>query len=684
MSLNSSGKLNEIARLDFLRREDRGALFKLADEFLRGNGVIFAGAGLSRNALYLDGGPSRIPDWNALAKLFKEQLGSTQNESDPLKLAGYFEARFGRPALVKRVADAISDGNHRPGPVHRIIADLDIKEIVTTNFDTLIERAFQENSRGYAVIASDSAFTMWTSKVCIIKMNGCLSEAAERIVVTEKDFLDYGQRRPVLQSSILRSLADSQILFVGFGLKDPAFLMINQKANEALGEDRPLSYCLSFDVSEELFLYWYKQKIRLIDLGPLNSSRFAPEARLHRALQTLLPTKNPNEEHREVRRLMWGRFDSVPDSESCCYPDWIDDLLGEEEHIRSFTRGIRARPLTLVTLFAPIGRLLELVDTWRSLPSSIHSSCHLVPEEERVSLVTFFDLALQDTFYKGALDSLWRRLQDTSNGRHEVGYRYRNLYSHLARLQKTDLLRWATFHLQEKPLERTLTELFLEKAARGTYHARIAVVDALRDLDYGWIFATKVPPRLHEAWGLAHRDMADGRPGDVPWEMLTVLTLTIDGQIIEQQRALLEQAWACDVLDLMLLSKYLRCRFEGALPHLFRRDGRLRGASSPIPQLDSLSYEPPWERHLFYLARFGKWMARRFATEVNTDSRQQDLLEKLRLSILRWAPLVRHYSRLRLALLEAAASLVTQDAQTSADTLMDWAETDLLISIGLE
>src|SRR4051794_19274053 len=133
--------------LIFIDGSGRKYLRHLAQELAFGSVVLFAGAGLSLNAVTKDGGSNRMPGWQDLAAKFREGLDEDlRHHTDPLKLADLFETKFGRAALNEAVREAIQDQEHQPGRVHKSIVQLPFDEIITTNYDTLIEQAFAQIS----------------------------------------------------------------------------------------------------------------------------------------------------------------------------------------------------------------------------------------------------------------------------------------------------------------------------------------------------------------------------------------------------------------------------------------------------------------------------------------------------------------------------------------------------------
>lgn len=281
--------LDSIQRLRFIGEADRLCLMKLAEQLTLGNVVLFAGAGLSFNARSRDGGSNRMLGWRRLAKKLRDELGeSLHDEPDALKIADYFEAKYGRKALVDAVMDAVRDHDHLPGPVHRRLVELNFKEIITTNFDTLIERAFEEQHISPQVVASGADLVRRRRPPRVIKMNGCFRISPSQIVISGNDFLAYSSSHQLIEAFVTRCFVEGQVLFVGFSLEDPSFRAINENVLRTLGEDCPQAYSIQFGATKPQINHWYNRKVQIIDLHSGEPGGGSPEERLYQVFSAFV------------------------------------------------------------------------------------------------------------------------------------------------------------------------------------------------------------------------------------------------------------------------------------------------------------------------------------------------------------------------------------------------------------
>ena len=69
-----------------------------------------------------------------------ERLQTLDSTRDPLKLADEYEAALGRHALDSLIRDQVRDNQWQPGDLHERLLGLPWTDVLTTNWDTLLER----------------------------------------------------------------------------------------------------------------------------------------------------------------------------------------------------------------------------------------------------------------------------------------------------------------------------------------------------------------------------------------------------------------------------------------------------------------------------------------------------------------------------------------------------------------
>lgn len=113
---------------------------------------VLIGAGFSRNANKQSSFAPNYPLWLELGNIFARKISSTEIEYDNLKnlspiiLADRVEAVFGRSELEKTILETIPDNQYLPAILHTKLLQTSWKDVFTTNYDTLLERASENIS----------------------------------------------------------------------------------------------------------------------------------------------------------------------------------------------------------------------------------------------------------------------------------------------------------------------------------------------------------------------------------------------------------------------------------------------------------------------------------------------------------------------------------------------------------
>ena len=121
-------------------------LDEIANRLWSNNAAVMVGAGFSQNAETVGSTTEALPNWKQLGDMFYRKLhgqppGEEERYLSLLKLAEQVEAAFGRPALDNLLRSAIPDLRYAPSKLHSELLGLPWKDVFTTNFDTLLERA---------------------------------------------------------------------------------------------------------------------------------------------------------------------------------------------------------------------------------------------------------------------------------------------------------------------------------------------------------------------------------------------------------------------------------------------------------------------------------------------------------------------------------------------------------------
>lgn len=218
---------------------DKKLFFKEYSEAIRnGDAAIFVGAGASRAAGHVD--------WKGLLKDIAEDLGlDVKRESDLVTLAQFhLNNRKGRDKLNKLLVDEFQE-SHDSTETHSLIASLPIHTIWTTNYDDLLERAYEVSGKRPDVKrhAEDINFTRGRSDVTIYKMHGDKTRVAEAVLAKD-DYETYHPKRELFSIALRGDLTQKTFLFVGVSFTDPNLAYILNRVRQLVDVNGRKHYCL--------------------------------------------------------------------------------------------------------------------------------------------------------------------------------------------------------------------------------------------------------------------------------------------------------------------------------------------------------------------------------------------------------------------------------------------------------
>ncbi len=257
----------------------------LLEQLNRGQLSLFIGADLPTE---ITGLPSRTDLARDLA-CRHDHVG--QNGILPLSLAQAAQriTRGGnRWEFTAFVRDALDTSGKPPQPFHRRIAELvqthQIKTLITTAYDNLLELAFQEANVliNRVVRGSDVSF-IDPDRPTLIKLYGD-AQQPDTLVVTEDDH--YGLWRDRDKEDVLDEvrnvLRKQTVLFLGYNLSDPDFNLLWREVLDRAGRFARTAYAVWPVLSEADAQVWRDRGITILEtdsLGILGESALQPVPR---------------------------------------------------------------------------------------------------------------------------------------------------------------------------------------------------------------------------------------------------------------------------------------------------------------------------------------------------------------------------------------------------------------------
>ncbi|MGC2162034.1 MAG: SIR2 family protein, partial [Silvibacterium sp.] len=198
--------------------------------------AVLIGAGFSRNAERLNSNTLEPPLWDDLtrammAPLYPEGL---ETPRDPLRLAEEYRATFGGAALEALIRDRVRDEEWLPGVLHKRLTRLPWTDILTTNWDTLLERAALENlGQTYETVRSIEDIAA-TRAPRIVKLHGSLP-SNRPFILTEEDYRTYPKVFAPFVNLVQQVLLENELCLLGFSGDDPNFLEWSGWVRDQLG-----------------------------------------------------------------------------------------------------------------------------------------------------------------------------------------------------------------------------------------------------------------------------------------------------------------------------------------------------------------------------------------------------------------------------------------------------------------
>lgn len=221
---------------------------ELANLFVEGNIVLFAGAGVSTE--------SRSVLRDSFYEVIEHNLNdNVSGRSFPDLMEAYCRSAEGRTGLIARIKDRFEYVFSHPElyqeatRFHRELATFfPIDTIVTTNWDT-----YFEDECAATPFVEDKDIALWNvAKRKVLKIHGTIANFGS-IVATRADYDECSKRLSTgLVGAHLKSLlATRSTIFVGYSLRDDDFLQVYEAVRQHLAAFHRQAYFVSPEISPQ-------------------------------------------------------------------------------------------------------------------------------------------------------------------------------------------------------------------------------------------------------------------------------------------------------------------------------------------------------------------------------------------------------------------------------------------------
>ena len=250
-----------------------------------GTAAVLIGAGFSRNAVAARAIAGSMPGWNDIYAEMVSQLypanvpayavtrewllQQTGATSAYLRVAEEYEAQFRRDGLDKLILRHVPDQQFEPGELHRQLLQLPWADVMTTNWDTLLERAATEvEDRIYDIVRTAEEIPEARAPR-IVKLHGSFP-SSRPFIFTEEDFRTYPTRFAPFVNLAQQLAMENTLVLLGFSGDDPNFLFWSGWVRDRLGAKAPLIYLVgALDLSSSKRKMLEGRGVQPIDLARL-------------------------------------------------------------------------------------------------------------------------------------------------------------------------------------------------------------------------------------------------------------------------------------------------------------------------------------------------------------------------------------------------------------------------------
>lgn len=208
--------------------------YTLENDYLNRKCVLFVGAGISSRIIRADG--TNVPNWNEFVRELVEfaYMRECFDDAEKCILLDMLNDNKSIP-VAQIVIDELKEsefqsflskifhGLEPKDPIYPLICKMFFRAIVTTNFDTLIEDAFQR--------FAPQKIKVWTQNdisenLCqvedtfLLKLHGTYERQAT-VVLGVSGYLECIYKNQIMQELMESLLLTNTFLFVGYSMSDP-------------------------------------------------------------------------------------------------------------------------------------------------------------------------------------------------------------------------------------------------------------------------------------------------------------------------------------------------------------------------------------------------------------------------------------------------------------------------------
>ncbi|WP_174916522.1 SIR2 family NAD-dependent protein deacylase [Burkholderia lata] len=257
------------------------------DGTVRGAAVL-VGAGFSKNAVSPAKDTLQPPLWGDLCDAMVGQLYPGRKHSaptDPLRIAEEYRTYFGQASLDDFIRSHFADRSWQPGALHTELLQFPWSDVLTTNWDTLLERAAESIFDQRYDLVRLEADLPHARAPRVVKLHGSLGDDGP-LIFAEEDYRTYPVRHAAFVNLARQIFIENELCLIGFSGDDPNFLEWTGWVRDQLGDKARRIYLVgNLDLAPAKRKFLEARNVAPIDFAPIlgampKSARHAEATRL--------------------------------------------------------------------------------------------------------------------------------------------------------------------------------------------------------------------------------------------------------------------------------------------------------------------------------------------------------------------------------------------------------------------
>lgn len=241
------------------------------DGTVRGAAVL-VGAGFSKNAVTAGKDTPQPPLWGDLCDAIVELLYVGKKDSaptNPLRVAEEYRTYFGQASLDDFIRSHFPDRSWQPGALHAELLEFPWSDVLTTNWDTLLERAAEDAfDQRYGLVRLEADLPHARAPR-VVKLHGSIGDEGP-LIFAEEDYRTYPLKHAAFVNLARQIFIENELCLVGFSGEDPNFLEWTGWVRDQLGGKARRIYLVgNLDLVPAKRKFLESRNIAPIDFAPM-------------------------------------------------------------------------------------------------------------------------------------------------------------------------------------------------------------------------------------------------------------------------------------------------------------------------------------------------------------------------------------------------------------------------------